>query len=46
MTDRMQAFEAYRQRMRERALDLDHLGMKRFFHLDTAAYRDGVRKNA
>ncbi|MFQ5400111.1 MAG: carboxymuconolactone decarboxylase family protein [Anaerolineae bacterium] len=27
--------------MNERILGLDHLGVKRFFNLDTAAYRDG-----
>lgn len=35
-------FRAYRQRMNDRILDADHLGIKRFFNLDTAAYRDGA----
>ena len=42
-TDRLDAFEAYRQRMNRRILDeKNHLGIKRFFNLDTAAYRDGA----
>lgn len=41
--DRLDAFNAYRDRMNERILEeKDHLGMKRFFNLDTAAYRDGA----
>lgn len=41
--DRIDAFEAYRQRMNDRILDgTGHLGIKRFFNLDTAAYRDGA----
>ncbi len=36
------AFRAYRERMNERILAGDHLGIKRFFNLDTAAYRDGA----
>ena len=28
--------------MNERIIELDHLGIKRFFNLDTAAYRDGA----
>jgi len=28
--------------MNERISDIDHLGIKRFFNLDTAAYRDGA----
>ncbi len=35
-------FRAYRQRMNERILEIDHLGIKRFFNLDTAAYKDGA----
>ncbi|HEX7184869.1 MAG TPA: carboxymuconolactone decarboxylase family protein [Thermoanaerobaculia bacterium] len=36
-------FRAYRKRMNERILEgADHLGIKRFFNLDTAAYRDGA----
>lgn len=38
----IEAFRAYRERMNERIMDADHLGIKRFFNLDTAAYRDGA----
>lgn len=41
--DRLEAFNAYRARMNQRILEeKDHLGIKRFFNLDTAAYRDGA----
>ena len=40
---RLDAFNAYRSRMNRRILEeKDHLGIKRFFNLDTAAYRDGA----
>jgi AhpD family alkylhydroperoxidase len=42
MTDRLEQFEAYRERMNDRIFELDHLGIKRFFNLDAAAYRDGA----
>ena len=42
-TDRLEAFQAYRERMNDRILkEKDHLGIKRFFNLDEAAYRDGA----
>lgn len=43
-TDRLDEFRAYRARMNERILQgIDHQGIKRFFNLDTAAYRgDGA----
>lgn len=41
--DRLDAFEAYRARMNHRILEeKNHLGIKRFFNLDSAAYRDGA----
>ena len=41
--NRLDRFDAYRARMNARILDEgDHLGIKRFFNLDTAAYRDGA----
>ena len=41
--NRLEAFQAYRQTMNRRILEeKDHLGIKRFFNLDTAAYRDGA----
>ena len=42
MTSRLNEFREYRERMNERVLGLEHLGIKRFFNLDTAAYRDGA----
>jgi AhpD family alkylhydroperoxidase len=42
VTDRLSAFEAYRQRMNTRIDEIDHLGIKRFFNLDTKAYEDGT----
>ena len=35
-------FRRYRERMNERIMAADHRGIKRFFNLDTAAYRDGA----
>lgn len=35
-------FRAERQRMNEKIMNLDHLGVKRFFNLDTNTYRDGA----
>lgn len=41
--DRLSAFESYRERMNRRILEeKSHLGIKRFFALDGAAYRDGA----
>jgi len=42
MGTRLDEFEAYRQRMNERIMAADHLGIKRFFNLDTKAYEDGA----
>ncbi len=42
MTSRLEAFRLHRERMNERILAGEHLGIKRFFNLDTAAYRDGA----
>lgn len=38
----LESFRAYRERMNERILESGHLGIKRFFNLDSAAYRDGA----
>ena len=40
MSSSLEQFREYRQRMNDRIMDIDHLGIKRFFNLDTAAYRD------
>ncbi len=42
MSTRLDEFRAYRQRMNERILNIDHLGIKRFFALDSGTYRDGA----
>jgi len=39
---RLDEFEEYRSRMNERISRIDHLGIKRFFNLDTNAYHDGA----
>ena len=41
MTTSLDEFREYRTRMNARMRKIDHLGIKRFFNLDTAAYRDG-----
>lgn len=42
-TNRLEEFSAYRARMNKRILDDgSHTGIKRFFNLDTNAYRDGA----
>ena len=41
-SERLESFRAYREKMNERILSIDHLGIKRFFNLDTNAYRDGA----
>ena len=38
----MDEFDSYRAEMNERLLGSDHLGIKRFFALDTQAYEDGA----
>lgn len=40
--DRLDQFEIYRARMNERISKINHLGIKRFYHLDTTAYEDGA----
>lgn len=42
MNNRLDDFQAYRQRMNERIFAIDHLGIKRFFNLDNSAYQDGT----
>ncbi len=41
MENRLDTFRTYREKMNEKILGLDHLGIKRFFNLDTNAYNDG-----
>lgn len=42
MADRLDEFNTYRNRMNARIAEIDHLGIKRFFNLDTQAYKDGA----
>lgn len=42
MVSRLEEFREYRARMNDRVLQIDHLGIKRFFNLDTTAYKDGA----
>jgi AhpD family alkylhydroperoxidase len=42
MSTRLDDFRAHRTKMNERIVQIDHLGIKRFFNLDTAAYRDAA----
>ena len=42
MTNRLEEFQTYRSRMNERILSIQHLGIKRFFNLDSNAYNDGA----
>ena len=42
MGNRLDEFRAHRQRMNERILEANHLGIKRFFNLDTMAYEEGA----
>lgn len=40
--ERLERFRERRRAGNDRVLGTDHLGVKRFFNLDTAAYRDGA----
>ena len=40
--EQLEAFEDERKRMNERIFSLDHLGINRFFSLDSQCYRDGA----
>ena len=42
MPDRLDEFQRYRSQMNERIAEIDHLGIKRFFNLDTQAYHPGA----
>lgn len=41
-TNTLQDFREERKEMNQKILDLDHLGVKRFFNLDTNTYKDGA----
>lgn len=38
----MDEFEAYRNKMNDRIGEIDHLGIKRFYNLDTNAYHNAA----
>ncbi|MBN1123181.1 MAG: carboxymuconolactone decarboxylase family protein [Anaerolineae bacterium] len=40
MPNRLDEFRTYRKKMNARIFEIDHRGIKRFFNLDSAAYRD------
>ncbi|MFP8487520.1 carboxymuconolactone decarboxylase family protein [Gracilimonas sp. Q87] len=40
--NRLEQFREEREIMNEKVMDLDHLGIKRFFNMDTNTYRDGA----
>ena len=42
MTDRLQGFRTFREKLNERILAQKHVGINRFFALDTKAYEDGA----
>ena len=42
MNNRLQEFQSYRSRMNDRIAQIENLGIKRFFNLDNAAYKDGA----
>jgi len=41
MASRFNEFRSYREKMNQRIFEIGHLGMKRFFNLDSTAYREG-----
>lgn len=41
-TNRLNEFREKREVMNEKVLDLNHLGIKRFFNLDSNTYKDGA----
>jgi len=42
MPTKLDEFRSYRTKMNDRIGHIDHLGIKRFFNLDTSAYKDGA----
>lgn len=40
--NRLQNFREEREKMNEKVLDLNHLGIKRFFNLDSNTYKNGA----
>jgi len=42
MTNRLDEFQKYRTKMNARISEIDHLGIRRFYNLDSSAYKDGA----
>ena len=42
MSTHLEEFRSYREKMNDRIAEIEHLGIKRFFNLDTMAYTDGA----
>ncbi|MGD0037843.1 MAG: carboxymuconolactone decarboxylase family protein [Bacteroidota bacterium] len=42
MATKLNDFRAHRAKMNRRIAEIDHLGIKRFFNLDGAAYKDSA----
>jgi AhpD family alkylhydroperoxidase len=42
MSNRLDEFQSYRTRMNNRITEINHLGINRFFNLDTNAYKEGA----
>jgi AhpD family alkylhydroperoxidase len=42
MSTKLKSFRTYRNRMNKRIAKIEHLGIKRFFNLDTLAYKKGA----
>jgi len=42
MNEELKKFQEFREAMNEKILSSGHLGIKRFFALDTGAYKDGA----
>ncbi len=40
--NRLEQFRKQRKMQNEKVMELDHLGIKRFFNMDTNTYRDGA----
>lgn len=40
--NRLETFRTRRKALNEKTMALEHLGIKRFFNLDSATYRDGA----
>lgn len=40
--NRLQKFREERERLNKKVLDLEHLGVKRFYNMDSAAFREGA----